>query len=306
MDSQRDQTLRTQRARILRQFIDLFAAIPARAGHANAFDHTLIGKCAMEHTKGPRRRQIRDLYQGQSEAQIGMIRPIAVHHILVAQAREWTLFDALVGRLLDQKDQQTLDQGHHIILDHKRHLQVQLCKFWLAIRALVLVAETACNLEVAIQPTDHQQLLELLGRLRQGIELTGIKAARHKIIARAFGSALHQDRSLDLQKFALIQVVAYNFDHAMTQHDIVAHLRTAQVEIAIFQTQGFIDLNRLAIDRKWRRARGIEDLDLLGNHLDLTSAQVRIFGSRQATYNGTSHLQHIFRAHFRGDAVRLW
>jgi hypothetical protein len=42
------------------------------------------------------------------------------------------------------------------------HLEVQLCEIGLAIGAQVLVSETTDDLVVAIQPCNHQQLLEEL------------------------------------------------------------------------------------------------------------------------------------------------
>ena len=43
----------------------------------------------------------------------------------------------------------------------------------LAVGAQVLVAETARDLVVAVHAGHHQQLLEQLRRLRQGVELAG-------------------------------------------------------------------------------------------------------------------------------------
>ena len=54
---------------------------------------------------------------------------------------------------------------------HEAHLDVELGELRLAIAAQVLVAEAARDLEVAVVAGDHQQLLELLRRLRQRVEL---------------------------------------------------------------------------------------------------------------------------------------
>ena len=45
----------------------------------------------------------------------------------------------------------------------------------LAVAAQVLVAEAAGDLEVAVDAGDHQQLLELLGALRQGVDVPGLE-----------------------------------------------------------------------------------------------------------------------------------
>ena len=50
------------------------------------------------------------------------------------------------------------------------HLDIELRELRLAVGALRFIAETARDLEVAVESGDHQELLHLLGRLRQGVE----------------------------------------------------------------------------------------------------------------------------------------
>ena len=71
------------------------------------------------------------------------------------------------------------------VLGRERHLDVDLRELGLAIGAQVLVAEALDDLEVAVEPADHQDLLEDLRRLRQRVELARVHAARHEVVARA-------------------------------------------------------------------------------------------------------------------------
>ena len=76
----------------------------------------------------------------------------------------------------------------NVFLRGKRHFHVELIK--LAGRAVgtgVFVAEAGGNLEVAVEAGGHEQLFELLRSLRQRIKFAGMNAARHEIVARAFG-----------------------------------------------------------------------------------------------------------------------
>ena len=58
------------------------------------------------------------------------------------------------------------------------HLEVELVELaGRAVGAGVLVAEAGRDLEVAVEAGDHQQLLELLRRLRQRVELAGVQPA---------------------------------------------------------------------------------------------------------------------------------
>ena len=60
----------------------------------------------------------------------------------------------------------------HIIAVDEGHFQVELGELGLAVAAQVFVAEAARDLEITVHAGDHQQLLQLLRRLRQGIELS--------------------------------------------------------------------------------------------------------------------------------------
>src|SRR5579872_1551603 len=155
-DCQRDKALRAQRPCKLCQFLNLFATIPCRSWHANAFYHAIIRQRTLKHAKISRACQLRNLRERQVKAQVWMVSPEAIHNILIAQAREGAMFNVLVRRLLNQEDEQALDKRHHIIFGDKRHLQVKLRKFWLAVRALVFIAETTRYLEIAVKTCYHQ------------------------------------------------------------------------------------------------------------------------------------------------------
>ncbi len=77
-----------------------------------------------------------------------------------------------------------------ILLGDVGHLEIELIE--LAGRAIgppILVTKAGRDLEITIESRDHQQLLELLRSLGQGIELARVNAAWHEIVARAFGRA---------------------------------------------------------------------------------------------------------------------
>ena len=62
----------------------------------------------------------------------------------------------------------------YILLLHEAHLAVDLGEFWLAVGAQVLVTEAAYDLEIAVVTCHHQELLEGLGGLRKGVELSSM------------------------------------------------------------------------------------------------------------------------------------
>ena len=94
---------------------------------------------------------------------------------------------------------------HDLLFAHERGLDIELREFRLTLGAQVFVAEAAHDLIVAIEAAHHEQLLEQLRRLRQREELTGMRAARHEIVARAFRRRLRQHRRFDVDEAVLVE-----------------------------------------------------------------------------------------------------
>ena len=59
-----------------------------------------------------------------------------------------------------------LEDRQYILLLDEAHLAVDLCEFRLTVCTKVFVTEALDDLEVAIEATHHQELLEGLRRLR--------------------------------------------------------------------------------------------------------------------------------------------
>ena len=63
-------------------------------------------------------------------------------------------------------------------------------------------------LEVALESGDHQQLLQLLRRLGQGVEAARLEAARNEKVPCPFRSALDENRRLNLQELPFVQEIS--------------------------------------------------------------------------------------------------
>src|SRR6266446_7933590 len=70
-----------------------------------------------------------------------------------------------------------LDHMKNIFLPRKRHFQVELREFELAVSAQIFIAKTLHDLKVFVQSRDHQNLLENLRRLRQRVKLAMMDTA---------------------------------------------------------------------------------------------------------------------------------
>jgi len=83
----------------------------------------------------------------------------------------------------------------------KAHLDIELIEFaGAAIGARILVAETGRDLEITVETRHHDELLELLRRLRQGIEFARMQPGRNQKIARALRTRSRENRCLELEK----------------------------------------------------------------------------------------------------------
>ena len=67
-----------------------------------------------------------------------------------------------------------LEEADDVVLLHEAHLAVNLRELRLTVGAQVFVAEALGYLEVAVDAGYHEQLLQRLRALRQGVELTRI------------------------------------------------------------------------------------------------------------------------------------
>ena len=203
---------------------------------------------------------------------------------------------------LHQRREQPLGELQHVFLLDEGHLHVQLGELRLAVGAQVLVAEAAGDLEVALEARDHEKLLELLRRLRQGVESARMHAAGHDVVPRPLRRAFDEDRRFDLHEVTSEEVCADELHHTAAQQDIALHAGAAQVQVAIPQPQRLGNLG-LFVDVKRRCVRGVEDLYPPGGDLDLACGQAGVLQARRPLPHRAFYLQHILAARLAGHPV---
>ena len=163
--------------------------------------------------------------------------------------------------LEDVRQQPLVDRDHVLDVD-EGHLDVELGELGLAVGAGRLVAEAARHLVVALEAGDHQQLLEQLRRLRQRVEGALLLAAGDEEVAGALGGRAGQDRRLDVDEALAVEELAHRRDDPVAQHQRLAHLLAAQVEVAVAQPRVLADLAAEALDLEGRRLRAGQQLGL--------------------------------------------
>jgi len=99
--------------------------------------------------------EVREVDQLEAEAHVGLIAAEAAHAFGVGEAWEGRR-DLEVGTHgLGQGGVERFDEGEDVFLAHEAHLEVELGELRLTVGAEVFVAETASDLEVALEAGNH-------------------------------------------------------------------------------------------------------------------------------------------------------
>ena len=192
----------------------------------------------------------------------------------------------MVEHVLPDLLEHALEESVDALAVDERRLDVDLGELHLAVGTEILVAETTGDLKIFFHPRHHEDLLELLRRLRERVELAGMNARRHEVFARTFRGALKQGGRFDLDEFLRVEVVAHSLGGAMAGQEILAHLRPAQVEVAVGQAQVLVDLVAAGVGQRERRGVGnVVDHEFARIDLHLARRQVLVHHVRRAQFD---------------------
>ena len=192
------------------QPVDFAAGKGCRAWSYNGLDDATRLDHLVEHPEAVAGGRVADVHEFEAKAQVGLVGPVALHGVGIGDAGEGFLEQPLVGEFAGQAQVERLDEFEDVLALDEGHFDVELSELGGAVGAQVFVAVAARQLKVAVQPGHHEQLLELLGRLRQRVGLAGIVAAGHDEVAGALGRALDQGGRFQFQEVALPEVFAHD------------------------------------------------------------------------------------------------
>ena len=185
------------------------------------------------------------------------------------------------------------------------HLHVDLRELRLPVGTRVLVAEAADDLEVPLDAADHQNLLEELRRLRQGVKRILDQPAGHQEVTCPFRRALGQHGRLDFPEPQLVEVVPHEGRDLVPDLQPVLRHGPPQVDIAVGQPNL---LGRLlgAVDVERRGLRLVQDLHLLDDDFDLSRGELGVFEPFAARPDHPGHRDHPLAAHVPGHLVSVF
>ena len=190
-----------------------------------------------------------------------------------------------------------LKQLQHIFLFYKRHLAVDLCELRLTVSTKVLITETLGNLEVTVETGHHQQLLQRLRRLRQGIELSRIHTTGYHEVTGTLWRGTDQNRCLHLNEVLAIEEIANQDGHTMAQFEILTNSLTAQIEITILHTD-IIAAIGIILNGERRCQTLAQHIQFLYQNLNITRRHLGILALTLA--NLTFHLNTELTTQFVG------
>ena len=125
--------------------------------------------------------------------------------------------------------------------------------------------------------------------------MPGLHAARHQVIARAFRRGARHERRFDFEEACASQILAHRESDFRAQNHVALHLRPAQIDIAIFQPHFFRHIHRFFHGER-RRARFVQNPDLLRNQIYLAGRQIRVHRLGRAQFDQSFHCDHVFAA----------
>ena len=199
---------------------------------------------------------------------------------------------------LPERRQDFLGEQDDVVLVDESHLDVELSELGLAIGAEILVAVATCDLVVALDAADHEELLEQLRALRQCVEATGLKARRHQEVTGTLGRRARERRSLDLDELVMRENAARCSTYLGAQANCGAGAFTAQVEVAVLEARFFADL---IVELERQRCAFVENLEFCGVDLDCSGGDLEVLVALGANLDRSGHANAVFRA----QTVRL-
>ena len=226
-------------------------------------------------------------------AQVGLVGAVAGHRFVVEHDGEG-IDQVDVEHFLEDRADEVFHDGADFVHREEGGFNIHLREFRLTVGAQVFVAEALDDLVVAVEAGDHQELLEELRRLRQGVEAAVLNARGNEVVAGAFRGGARQHRRFDVDEAVLVEVLAEGHGGAVAHAQVLLHGRTAKVEHAVGETGRFGEVLVVEVER--RRHRRIENFEFVAEQFDAARNEVFVLRAFGTGANDADDLEAVFVA----------
>ena len=267
-----DEICEPLRAPLLREVLELLQLAARERLRRNEVAHRLGVREHPELRVARERGRVLDL---QTEAEVGLVGAVAQHRVGIRHARERPRRRRPAERL-ERRDDDLLEDVEHLLARRKRELEVELAELELPVCTEILVPPRSRDLVVAVEPADHEELLEELGRLGERVEPPGLQAHRDEEVAGALRRAERHRWSPHVDEALLFHRTPDRTDDRCGEAQVALHAVAAQVEVAVAKADGLLDAFVVDLERQRLGAR--DDLELVHLQLDFARRDVRVHG----------------------------
>src|SRR5690625_16400 len=237
------------------------------------------------------------------ESCIRLVTAILGDCVVVAHPRKWCR-NLLSLVLSPELGHQRLVDLIDILFIHKRHLDVNLGELLLTVCPQVFISETLDDLEIAVHPRHHQNLLVGLGALRKRKEAARIDPARDQIVPGTLRCTPHQYRCLYLCEFALAVKVANGLADPGAEQQILLKRSPAEIQIAVTQSHIFIGV-QIVTNLEGRSFSFRVDPQLPGPDLNFSGLEPGIHCILVTLFHLALNPDHKFRSQRFGSVMEI-
>ena len=161
-----------------RQFIGLSDRDSGKAFRVNRFHHAACIERASENFEAAFSKNFSKIDKLDSKPAIRFIAAEAIDGVAISQPVEGR-FDVDVKRGFENRRQHSFGNRENVVRRDERRFDVDLCELGLPVSPQIFITKTFRDLKILFHARDHEQLLVLLGRLRQRIKLSLHNSARN-------------------------------------------------------------------------------------------------------------------------------
>ena len=295
LDAHPNEALGTVLADISGEFVNLLTGEVHATLGCDTADLSASCDAVLEHAEVGLGADFGNIVDFEIEAKVRLVGTVLEHGFVPLHATDM-LRRFEVPNLAENVRDELVEHFHDFVLVDERHFDVDLGEFRLTVCAKVFVAEALGDLEVAVHAGNHQKLLVLLRRLREGVELARVHTGRHEVVTCAFRSGLAKARSFNVFKTVCIEKVVHGLEETALEEELLLNPRTAKIQVTVLQAKVVVFLAFFVrvVDGERRSEGGVQNFKLICLDFNFTGSELVVGIAFFTGIYLTSHVNDVF------------